>query len=147
MVCNQTKEQLFLWNNHFIPGAYSTNQTCPKGNIHLQANCDSVSAENPNDRRSTTTGYGIFLGSCLISWCGKKQPIVARSSTKAECQARSLATAELYWLQMLLQDLQVLVPLRAPPTLWCNNIGALAMASNPTFHARTVEVNINNCNE
>jgi hypothetical protein len=59
---------------------------------------------------------------------------------KAKYRAMSLATAELYWPQMLLHNLQL--PLRAPPTLWCNNIGALVMASNPIFHARTKHIEV-----
>jgi hypothetical protein len=51
-----------------------------KGTLTLQAFYDSDWAGNPDDRCSAT-GFGIFLGSCLISWTAKKQPVVARSST------------------------------------------------------------------
>ncbi|XP_058099695.1 uncharacterized mitochondrial protein AtMg00810-like [Magnolia sinica] len=82
-----------------------------KAHLSLQAFCDSHWARNPDDRR-LTTGYNIFLGSCLVSWSAKKQLVVARSSTKAEYRALTFATAELYWIRMLLQAL--CIPL-APP--------------------------------
>jgi hypothetical protein len=50
-------------------------------------------------------GFGIFLGPCLVSWCAKKQSIVARSSMEVEYQAMAIATAEVYWLCMLLKEL------------------------------------------
>lgn len=53
----------------------------------------------------------------------------------------ALATAELLWLQMLLQEL--CVPLPSPPLLWCDNSSALCLASNPIFHALPKHIEIN----
>lgn len=47
--------------------------------------------------------------------------------------------AELSWLQMLLCDFSILPSL---PVLWCDNLGALALASNPIFHARSKHITI-----
>ena len=47
---------------------------------------------------------------------------------------------ELYWLHMLLLDLQITLPVA--PNIWCDNIGAIALASNPVFHARTKHIEI-----
>ena len=41
---------------------------------------------------------------------------------------------------MLLKDLGVF--LRTLPILWCDNISALALASNPVFHARTKHIEV-----
>uniref|UniRef100_A0A2N9EUM6 Uncharacterized protein n=1 Tax=Fagus sylvatica TaxID=28930 RepID=A0A2N9EUM6_FAGSY len=111
----------------------------PKRNLHLQAFCGFDWASNPDDRHSTT-GFGVFFGSCLISWSAKKQAVVSRSSTEAEYRAMALATVDLYWLRMLLKDLCITLP--SPPTLWCDNVGALALATNPVFHARTKHIEI-----
>jgi hypothetical protein len=32
--------------------------------------------------------------------------------------------------------------LHAPPTLWCDNLGALALASIPVYHARTKYIEV-----
>ena len=42
-----------------------------KGPLAITTYCDSDWAGNPDDRRSTT-GFGIYLGSNLISWSAKK---------------------------------------------------------------------------
>ena len=110
-----------------------------KSSFHLHAFCDSDWVGGPDDLRSTT-GFGIFLGSCLVSWSAKKQSVVARSSTEAKYRAMAITTADLYWIRMLLKDLHV--PLSSPPVLWCDNAGALALVSNPVFHARTKHIKI-----
>jgi hypothetical protein len=60
---------------------------------------------------------------------------VSRSSTKSEYKALANASAELIWIQTLLRDLRVSLP-RAP-ILYCDNIGATYLTSNPIYHART----------
>ena len=62
------------------------------------------------------------------------------SSTKAEYRALASTTAELYWLRMLLRDFGIFLP--HPPLLWCDNVSALAIASNPVFHARTKHIEV-----
>lgn len=52
-----------------------------------------------------------------------------------------LYTAELFWLCILFKEL--CVPLLQPPTLWCDNISALALSSNPVFYARTKHIVVN----
>lgn len=123
----------------YLKGSVDYGILFSKGKIALNAYCDSDWAGNPDDRRSTT-GFGIFLGPNLISWTAKKQHTVSRSSTEAEYRSRALATAEMFWLRMLLQELRV--TLSDPPILWCDNSGALALASNPVFHARTKHIEI-----
>jgi hypothetical protein len=42
---------------------------------------------------------------------------------------------------MILKDLGIF--LGSPPIIWCDNLSALALASNPVFHARTKHVEVN----
>ncbi|KAJ1685430.1 hypothetical protein LUZ63_016820 [Rhynchospora breviuscula] len=105
----------------------------------LHAYTDSDWAGCPDDRRSTSA-FCIYLGPNLISWSSKKQPTVSKSSTEAEYRSLALAGAELIWVQYILHELHITLP--QPPVLWCDNIGATYLASNPMFHARTKHVEI-----
>ena len=49
-------------------------------------------------------------------------------------------TAELYWLHMIFQYLKITLP--TAPSLWCDNINTIVLASNPNFHARTKHIKI-----
>uniref|UniRef100_A0A2N9EJB2 CCHC-type domain-containing protein n=1 Tax=Fagus sylvatica TaxID=28930 RepID=A0A2N9EJB2_FAGSY len=109
------------------------------GPISISAFSDADWAGDPNDRRSTS-GLLFFLGNNPITWSAKKQLTVSRSSTEAEYRALASASAELCWLRTLLKDLGLY--LHDPPILWCDNISALAIASNPVFHARTKHIEV-----
>ena len=49
-------------------------------------------------------------------------------------------TAELTWLQSLFRELGFFLP--RPTVLWCDNIGATYLTTNPAFHARTKHIEI-----
>lgn len=123
----------------YIQGSLQQGLHFTKGSLHLSAFTDADWAGDSTDRRSTG-GYCIFLGPNLISWSAKKQATVARSSTEAEYKALANTTAEVMWLSQLLKDLHVSVPYA--PVLWCDNVSAIALASNPIFHARTKHVEV-----
>jgi len=111
----------------------------PCHHFQLAAFSDADWAGCPDDRKSTS-GYCTFLGPNLLSWNSKKQPTVSRSITEAEYKALANASVELIWLQSLLKELGVF--LATAPTLFCDNIGATYLSSNPAFHARTKHIEI-----
>jgi transposase InsO family protein len=109
------------------------------GPLHLSVYSDADWAGDPDDRRSTS-GLLVYLGSNPITWSAKKQATVSRSSTESEYRALASASAEVCWLRTLLKDLAIF--LSQPPILWCDNVSALAIASNPVFHARTKHIEV-----
>jgi hypothetical protein len=105
----------------------------------LSAYYDAGWAGSPNELKSTS-GSAIFLGYCLVAWSAKKQAIVSQSSTKSEYRALALTTADLFWIWLLFKDLGISLP--SVPTLWCDNVSAIALASNPVFHAQTKHIEV-----
>ena len=75
-----------------------------------------------------------------MSWCARKQDTVSRLSTEAEYKSVANATAEVMWIQKLLDELGIPHPHVA--CLWCDNIGAKYLSANPVFHARTKHIEI-----
>jgi hypothetical protein len=61
-------------------------------------------------------------------------------TSSSEYKALANASAELTWIQTLLGDLGV--QSSRPPVLYCDNIGATYLTSNPIYHARTKHIKI-----
>ena len=118
------------------PGLFFGPQRQP---VRLSAYSDADWAGCPDSRRSTS-GYLIYLGTTLVSWCSKKQPTVARSSAESEYRSLAHASAETTWLGFLLYELGVKI--QFPIVLYCDNLSATYMASNPVFHARTKHIEL-----
>lgn len=65
---------------------------------------------------------------------------MARSSTESEYRALAHAFAEIIWIQKLLDELQLKSVFK--PILWCDNMSARVLATNPVFHARIKHIEI-----
>jgi hypothetical protein len=105
----------------------------------IRAYSDADWAGCPDTRRSTS-GYCVYLGDNLVAWSSKRQNTVSRSSAEAEYRAVANAVAETCWLRQLLQEL------RRPPTsatiVFCDNVSAQYLATNPVQHHRTKHIEI-----
>nr|CAN74516.1 hypothetical protein VITISV_028359 [Vitis vinifera] len=98
----------------------------------------SIGVDNKDDYSSTT--YLVYLGRNLVFWSSKKQQTVARSSTKVEYRSVAATAVELRWVGSLLSDLGI--SLTTSPVVYCDNVGATQLSSNPIFHSRMKHVAI-----
>ena len=90
--------------------------------------------------RHSTGGYLIYFRCHLLVWNSRKQKIVARSSTEFEFKAFANVRTEIKWLTTLLTELGV--QFSTIPHIWCDNVGAVFLSSNPVFDARTRHVKV-----
>jgi hypothetical protein len=95
------------------------------------------------DTRRSTSGYVVFLGTNLISWSLKRQNAVSRSSVDAEYRAVVNGVAEACWLRQLLQEFHA--PLTKSTLIYCDDISAVYLSTNPIQHQRTKHVEIDLC--
>ena len=91
-----------------------------------------------HETRRSTTGYIFKINCAAVTWQSKRQPTVALSSTEAEFMSASQAASEAMWLRALLADLDYAQ--QDATVLYGDNRGCLALAKNPTLHARTKHI-------
>jgi hypothetical protein len=90
--------------------------------------------------RKSIMGYLFLMKGGAISWQAKKQSTVAISSTEAEYGALTQASKEFLWFTKLFTELKR--PDYGPTILYSDNQGAIALAHNPLYHARTKHIDI-----
>lgn len=114
---------------------------CDNKELRLWAYRDADWAADVTDRRSTI-GYCISLSvdGPLISWKTKRQPTVALSTCEAEYMALAATLQECLYLMQLLQGIDG--QKYAPPKVYEDNQGAIALAKNPVMRQRCKHVDI-----
>ncbi|PNX85867.1 hypothetical protein L195_g041941 [Trifolium pratense] len=90
--------------------------------------------------RKSTAGYMFFNGGAPISWCSKKEPIVALSSYEDEYIAVSLSTCQVIWLKNLIEEISQ--DKCEAVTLKIDNVSAINLAKNPIAHGRRKHIEL-----
>lgn len=107
--------------------------------MNMTAYTDADWSGCPSTRRSTS-GFCVYLGDNLISWSAKRQPTISRSSAEAEYKGVANAVAESCYLRNLLLEMGT------PPTqatlVYCDNVSAVYLSTNPVKHQRTKHIEI-----
>ncbi|CAJ2637750.1 unnamed protein product [Trifolium pratense] len=89
------------------------------------------------DRRSTS-GYLFKFQNAPVSWCSKKQSVIALSSCEAEYVAGSLAACQANWLQSLLNEMKIIDNITV--MLKIDNKSAINLAKNPVSHGKSKHI-------
>jgi len=92
--------------------------------------------------RKSIGGYTFILNGAAICWNSKKQATVALSSTEAEYMALTQAVKQSLWLQGALSEMGAKKHLLEVEEIQIDNQGAIALARNPEYHARTKHIDI-----
>ena len=110
-----------------------------KGHLRVEVFTDADWAGSVTDRRSTS-GYYAFVGGNLVTWCSKKQNVVARSSAEAKFRSVAHGICKALWVKHFLEEVKITCVL--PMRMYCDNKAAIAIAHNPVFHDRTKHVEV-----
>ena len=84
-------------------------------------------------------GYVAILGGGAIAWSSKKQQTIALSTMEAEYMALTEGTKQLIWLWHFIQELGI--DQSQPMSLCSDNLGAIMLSQDVTYHARTKHIN------
>lgn len=105
----------------------------------LDGYSDSTWADDTLDRHSTSAYIFIFANGPIL-WRLHKQKTVATSSTESELYSLCDAAKEMLWLKQVFDQLKI----NLVKTIFCDNIGAIAVAEHQTGHSRLKHVEIQN---
>jgi hypothetical protein len=75
--------------------------------------------------RHLISGFVYFIGTGIVSWSCKKQPIMTLLSTKAKYITLMHALKDILWIHKLLTELSCVFSFLMPTTLFCDNQDAI----------------------
>ena len=104
----------------------------------IEGFCDADWASQKH--RHSISGFSFHYGLGAVSWSSKRQNIVSLSSTEAEYVAQTHATKEGIWLKSFISEIGG--GEGKPLTISCDNQGAIALAKDNKFHARTKHIDL-----
>ena len=100
----------------------------------------SDSAYRNATKERSTSAYVFMLANGPVSWCSRKQPITAMSTTEAEYIAAAEAAKQAIWIRHFLTAISKHP--KQPTQLGIDNQGALILSSNPVNHLRSKHIRI-----
>lgn len=109
------------------------------GGMEIRGWSDASFAEW-NDRKSTS-GYVIQIGQDTAVWGSRRQSIVATSTLEAEYIALSECARAVIWVKMLVQH-DLGEKIATPIKIFCDNMGAIEVARNPTHHFKSKHIDV-----
>ena len=100
---------------------------------------DSDYARDQDDRKSTS-GYVFMLGTGVVSWSSKKQPIVTLSTTEAEFVAAASCACQAIWLRRILEEIQF--KQQGETSIYCDNSSTIKLSRNLVLHGRSKHIDV-----
>lgn len=117
------------------------NYTLKFGSSNISGGYSDADWGAAEDRKSVG-GFVFLLNGGAVSWASKKQTSIALSTTEAEYMGMTQAAKEILWLRTLLNEIGAFKHIVPMSTLNEDNQGAIALAHNPEYHARTKHIDI-----
>jgi hypothetical protein len=105
----------------------------------LRAYADSDYAGDVDDRKSTS-GFVFMLGTGVVSWSSKKQPVVTLSTTEAEFIAVASCACQGVWLRRILGNIGLEQVTNT--VIYCDNNSAIKLSKNPVLHGRSKHIDV-----
>jgi hypothetical protein len=123
---------------NYLKGTAKLKLTLGGTSAGLEAYVDTDWASQPH--RHSMSGYTILLHGSPVAWSTCKQSIITLSTAETEYIALTAVAREVLYLQALITELYECII--SPIPIYCENQGAIALASNSKFHAHTKHIDL-----
>ena len=100
---------------------------------------DSDYVGDLNDRKNTFE-YVFMMGTGVVSWSSKKQPIVTLSSIEAEFVAATTCAYQAIWLKKIIKELHFKED--GPTQIYCDNGSTINLSKNLVLHGRSKHIDV-----